>query len=123
MSAPHPTKGDLMDFTSPGVCSCGEQLPPASGPSHTCKVMWPTYGVAPGASGAGAFPPSWFQVNSQPTPTVRGTLLTMSSSKGTLLTPEHLCPDLLRYEQIGAADRPRGRLVRVFFWLLRAWPP
>jgi hypothetical protein len=33
-----------------------------------------------------------------------------------------LCPDLLRYEQIGAADGLRGRVVRAFFWLLRAWP-
>jgi hypothetical protein len=113
-----------MSGASPGVCSCGEQLPPTSGPSHTCKDLYPfTSGTAFAASGAGAFPPSWLQVNSQPTPAVRGTLLTMPSSKGTLLTPEHLCPDLLRYEQIGAADGPRGRLVRAFFWLLRAWPP
>lgn len=34
-----------------------------------------------------------------------------------------LCPDLLRYEQIGEADLWRGRVVRAFFWLLRAWPP
>jgi hypothetical protein len=34
-----------------------------------------------------------------------------------------LCPDLLRLSQIGAADGPRGRVVRGFFWLLRAWPP
>ena len=37
--------------------------------------------------------------------------------------PSVVCPDLLRYEQIGAADRLRGRVVRAFFWLLRAWPP
>ena len=37
--------------------------------------------------------------------------------------PVALCPDLLRYEQIGAADGWRGRVVRGFFWLLRAWPP
>jgi hypothetical protein len=24
-------------MTSPGVCSCGEPLPPSSGPSHVCK--------------------------------------------------------------------------------------
>lgn len=40
---------------------------------------------------------------------------------GTFLTPDHLCPDLLRYEQIGAADNWRGRTVRAFFWLMRAW--
>jgi hypothetical protein len=33
-----------------------------------------------------------------------------------------LCPDGLRYEQIGAADTGRGRVVRAFFWLLQAWP-
>jgi hypothetical protein len=33
-----------------------------------------------------------------------------------------LCPDGLRYEQMGEADGWRGRVVRVFFWLLRAWP-
>lgn len=32
------------------------------------------------------------------------------------------CPDLLRYEQIGEADNMRGRVVRAFFWLMRAWP-
>ena len=37
------------------------------------------------------------------------------------VTPEHLCPDLLRYEQIGEADNLRGRVVRAFFWVLRAW--
>lgn len=42
---------------------------------------------------------------------------------GTLLTPEHLCPDLLRYENIGAADGMRGRVVRAFFWLMRIWRP
>lgn len=36
--------------------------------------------------------------------------------------PQWLCPDLLRYEQIGAADGLRGRVVRAFFWLLKAWP-
>jgi hypothetical protein len=33
-----------------------------------------------------------------------------------------LCPDLLRYEQLGEADGWRGRVIRVFFWLLRVWP-
>jgi hypothetical protein len=33
-----------------------------------------------------------------------------------------LCPDLLRYDQLGGADNWRGRLVRGFFWLLRCWP-
>jgi hypothetical protein len=29
-----------------------------------------------------------------------------------------ICPDLLRYEQLGEADGLRGKLVRAFFWLL-----
>lgn len=33
-----------------------------------------------------------------------------------------LCPDVLDYRAIGAADNWRGRVVRVFFWLMRAWP-
>lgn len=37
-------------------------------------------------------------------------------------TPSALCPDLLRYEQIGEADGLRGRVVRAFFWLMRWWP-
>lgn len=42
---------------------------------------------------------------------------------GTWVTPDHLCPDLLRWENIGVADGLRGRVVRGFFWLLRAWSP
>ena len=45
------------------------------------------------------------------------------AADGTWVTPDCLCPDLLRWEQIGAADGLRGRVVRGFFWLLRAWPP
>jgi len=47
----------------------------------------------------------------------------MRAADGTWVTPDHLCPDLLRYENIGAADGLRGRAVRAFFWLLRAWKP
>lgn len=32
-----------------------------------------------------------------------------------------LCPDLLRYDDLGAADNLRGRVVRAFFWLMRFW--
>lgn len=32
-----------------------------------------------------------------------------------------ICPDLLRYEQIGEADNLRGRVVRAFFHALRLW--
>lgn len=38
-------------------------------------------------------------------------------------TTARLCPDLLRYDQIGVADNWRGRTIRAFFWLMRAWPP
>ena len=41
----------------------------------------------------------------------------------TAASPSFLCPDLLRWEQIGAADGGRGLVVRAFFWLLRLWPP
>lgn len=40
---------------------------------------------------------------------------------GTFVSPDHLCPDLLRYEQIGAADNWRGRVVRAFFFAMRVW--
>lgn len=33
-----------------------------------------------------------------------------------------MCPDLLRYDQLGEADNLRGRVVRGFFWLMRIWP-
>lgn len=45
-----------------------------------------------------------------------------SSTNVTELVGIPLCPDLLRYEQMGEADRLRGRIVRGFFWLLRWWP-
>lgn len=35
----------------------------------------------------------------------------------------HLCPDVLCYQQIGAADGWRGRIVRAFFLMMRLWPP
>jgi hypothetical protein len=37
-------------------------------------------------------------------------------------SPTALCPDLLRYEQIGEADGWRGRVVRAFFFVMRLWP-
>lgn len=33
-----------------------------------------------------------------------------------------MCPDLLRYDQLGVADNMRGRVVRAFFWIMRIWP-
>ena len=37
-------------------------------------------------------------------------------------TTSAICPDLLDYSKIGEADNMRGRVVRVFFWLMRVWP-
>lgn len=34
-------------------------------------------------------------------------------------TPTYICPDLLRYEQLGEADGWRGHLVRAFFRFLK----
>ena len=44
------------------------------------------------------------------------------SVSDTTSSVESLCPDLLRYEQIGAADGWRGRVVRAFFFVMRAGP-
>ena len=46
----------------------------------------------------------------------------VAAADGTLVTPDHLCPDLLRYQNLGEADGTRGRMVRAFFWMMRAWP-
>lgn len=51
----------------------------------------------------------------------RGTTLVISAD-GVAVTPDHLCPDLLRWSNIGAADGLRGRVVRAFFWVMRLWP-
>lgn len=48
--------------------------------------------------------------------------MTSTSGGSVSATPSALCPDLLRYEQIGQADNLRGRVVRGFFWLMRFWP-
>lgn len=32
-----------------------------------------------------------------------------------------MCPDLLRYDQLGEADNLRGKVIRGFFWLMRVW--
>jgi hypothetical protein len=51
-----------------------------------------------------------------------GTTL-VPAADGTLVTPHHLCPDMLSYANIGPADGLRGRVVRAFFWVMRLWPP
>ena len=70
-----------------------------------------------------------------PTPTTNGTMPIRRSyspsmvndppptyTLGTYVTPEHLCPDLLRLENLGPADNLRGRVVRGFFRVLTLWP-
>ncbi len=57
------------------------------------------------------------------TPAATTGISLIPAADGTLVTPGHLCPDLLRYENIGAADSLRGRAVRAFFWIMRAWRP
>jgi len=32
-----------------------------------------------------------------------------------------ICPDLLRYDQLGVADNFRGKIIRGFFWLMQIW--
>lgn len=54
--------------------------------------------------------------------TVTTTLDVQRSGGMTRLIGVPICPDLLRYDQIGEADGMRGRVVRLFFWLMRAWP-
>jgi hypothetical protein len=44
------------------------------------------------------------------------------TTNGVRLITIPACPDLLDYSAIGEADNLRGRVVRVFFWLMRAWP-
>ena len=51
--------------------------------------------------------PIWYE----PVPTVASTRM--------VTIP--ICPDLLRYDQLGEADNLRGRAVRAFFWIMRAW--
>ena len=47
---------------------------------------------------------------------------TESYTTGRRLLVVPICPDLLDYEALGVADNWRGRVVRAFFLLMRAWP-
>lgn len=47
----------IMDLSP--RCSCGEPLPPNSGPSHVCTRFVSASGVASVASGAGAYPQTY----------------------------------------------------------------
>lgn len=83
-------------------------------------------GMRPDGRGGWAIPPGmvtddrgqWYTVTAG---SVAG--LPNTVTLGTLVTPDHMCPDLLTHRQIGAADNLRGRVVRAFFWIMRAWPP
>jgi hypothetical protein len=56
------------------------------------------------------------------TVTVNGAPLAPQWPGGSVTTvTQHLCPDLLRLEQIGAADGLRGRVVRAFFVILHTF--
>lgn len=58
-------------------------------------------------------------------PISTGTLsYTMTSTKtaGTRILVVPICPDLLDYSAIGAADNLRGKVVRLFFYVMRIWP-
>lgn len=59
--------------------------------------------------------------NIKNTNTITYTPYQMSTSKIQIVTIP-ICPDLLRYDQLGEADNLRGRVVRAFFWLMRVWP-
>lgn len=45
-----------------------------------------------------------------------------TSSGVTRILTVPICPDLLDYAALGAADNWRGRVIRSFFWLMRIWP-
>lgn len=47
---------------------------------------------------------------------------TCSTTQSIHMVTIPMCPDLLRYDQLGVADNLRGRVIRAFFWLMRAWP-
>lgn len=51
-----------------------------------------------------------------------GDLLGNVTSVHVRLVTIPICPDLLEYDMIGAADNRRGKVVRAFFWLMRLWP-
>lgn len=51
-----------------------------------------------------------------------GDILGNITGVSTRLATIPLCPDLLDYELIGAADNLRGRVVRAFFYIMRLWP-
>jgi len=69
-------------------------------------------------------------MTSRRTPASTPNIHWLTAGEGTILSTTrvwtgnrvYLCPDLLDHRRIGAADNPRGHVVRAFFWLMRAWP-
>lgn len=54
--------------------------------------------------------------------TYTGAGYVVSPPSGTRILVCPICPDLLDHDALGAADNLRGRAVRAFFWLMKAWP-
>ena len=54
-------------------------------------------------------------------PAVTGATVLMISQSGLRQPP--VCPDLLAWEEIGAADNWRGRFIRLSLFWMRWWAP
>jgi hypothetical protein len=59
----------------------------------------------------------WIELGNRLPSSVEGTYFGFATS-GTKIVTIPLCPDLLVYSDMGAADNLHGRVIRGFFWLL-----
>jgi hypothetical protein len=98
------------DALGRGVIQPTVQVVPLPRATTACKCG-ATDGMCHGWEGNTVYPTSW-------QPSVND----MAYTTNLQLVGVPVCPDLLRYEQIGEADNLRGRIVRGFFWLMRFWP-
>lgn len=98
MSSATPFRQVIDDLT----CGCGCACHVGTGYNTSCAHCW--------------VPATNVTIK---TLTLNGEL--MQNTSGSKLVGVPFCPDLLRYEDIGAADNMRGRVVRAFFWLMRWW--
>lgn len=72
--------------------------------------------------------PEWYVGSTHTTPAIdvvvtqtqHGMTTTFTTTGGKVVGVP-ICPDLLSYEDIGAADNARGKVIRAFFWLIRWW--